>query len=68
MVVLLEHASKKLEGTKEIYVIYDPSYIRKPHSRKTDNLGKVRALNGDIINGLNEYTRIINHIKRRDGR
>ena len=55
---LLKHVCKKLNNTKEIYVIHDPSDIRKPHSRKTDNLGKVRALNGDIINGYSTHNMV----------
>ena len=40
---LLEQACEKLRGAKEINIIHDPSDIRKPHSKKTVNLGKVRA-------------------------
>ena len=55
---LLEQACEKLRGVKEINIIHDPSDIRKPHSKKTVNLGKVRALNGDIINGYSTHNSI----------
>jgi len=55
---LLEQACEKLGGAKEINIIHDPSDIRKPHSKKTVNLGKVRALNGDIINGYSTHNSI----------
>ena len=55
---LLEQACEKLRGAKEIHIIHDPSDIRKPHSKKTVNLGKVRALNGDIINGYSTHNSI----------
>ena len=35
----------------EAYLIHDPSDIRKPYSKKIENLGKVRGLKGNIING-----------------
>ena len=39
----------------EAYLIHDPSDIRKPHSKKTENLGKVRDLSGNIINGYSSH-------------
>ena len=61
---LLEQACEKLRGAKEIHIIHDPSDIRKPHSKKTVNLGKVRALNGDIINGYSIHNSIVIELRK----
>ena len=55
---LLEQACEKLREAKEMNIIHDPSDIRKPHSKKSGKLGKVRALNGDIINGYSTHNSI----------
>ena len=39
----------------EAYLIHDPSDIRKPYSKKIENLGKVRDLSGNIINGYSSH-------------
>ena len=39
----------------EAYLIHDPSDIRKPYSKKIENLGKVRDLKGNIINGYSSH-------------
>jgi hypothetical protein len=36
-------------------LLHDPSDIRKPHSKKTENLGKVLDLNHRVINGYSSY-------------
>lgn len=55
---LLKQACKTLTHAKEINVIHDPSDIRKPHSKKTENLGKVRDLKGNIINGYSTHNAV----------
>jgi len=55
---LLKQTCTTLAGAKEIHVIHDPSDIRKPHSKKTENLGKVRDLKGNIINGYSTYNAV----------
>lgn len=55
---LLSQTCKSLSNAKEIYVLHDPSDIRKPHSTKAGNLGKVRALTGDIINGYSTHNAV----------
>ena len=52
---LMADTLTKISKSSEVYLIHDPSDIRKPHSRKTENLGKVRDLNGHIINGYSSY-------------
>ena len=39
----------------EAYLIHDPSDIRKPYSKKIENVGKVRDLKGNIINGYSSH-------------
>lgn len=55
---LLSQACKTVSHAAEIYVIHDPSDIRKPHSKKTENLGKVRDLQGKIINGYSTHNAV----------
>lgn len=52
---LMADALIKLAGYNEAYLLHDPSPIRKPHSTKTKNLGKVTDLNGKIINGYSTH-------------
>ena len=56
--VLLEQACQELSFAKKIDVIHDPSDIRKPHSRKAENLGKVRDLKGNMINGYSTHNAV----------
>ena len=52
---LMEEVSKKLSNSSEVYLLHDPSDIRKPYAGKIENLGKVRDLKGNIINGYSTY-------------
>lgn len=52
---LTANAIQKLKKEPEIYLIHDPSDIRKPYSKKSENLGKVRDLNNNIINGYSSH-------------
>jgi len=48
---LIQNSVEKLSGNKRVYILSDHSDIRKQHSTSLENLGKVRDLNGNIING-----------------
>jgi len=49
---LIKNSVEKISKTsKKVYILSDHSDIRKPYSTSLDNLGKVRDLNGNIING-----------------
>jgi len=48
---LINNSVEKLKGNKRLYIFSDHSDNRKPYSKKLENLGKVRDLNGNIING-----------------
>jgi hypothetical protein len=52
---LMEQARVELNDCTQVYVIHDPSDIRKPYSSVTENLGQVRDLNGKIINGYSSH-------------
>ena len=52
---LMGEALRKLSSTNEIYLLHDPSDIRKPHSKETEHLGKVLDLNHRVINGFSSY-------------
>ncbi len=48
---LIKHSVEKLAGNKRLYIFSDHADSRKPYSNKLENLGKVRSLTGNIING-----------------
>ena len=52
---LTADAIRCLSNEPSIYLIHDPSDIRKPYSTKAENLGKVRDLKNNIINGYSTY-------------
>lgn len=63
---LIKNSVEKLNGNKRLYIISDHSDSRKPYSKKLENLGKVRSLNGNIINGYTTLGSIILDEKKRD--
>lgn len=63
---LLQNGIDKLAGSKEIIVIHDVSDIRKEYTKTGDNLGKVRDLDGKIINGYSSFNSIAIDIHKRD--
>ena len=56
---LIQHCVEKLNGNKRLYIFSDHCDSRKPYSRELENLGKVRALNGNIINGYTTLGSVI---------
>lgn len=52
---LTADAINKLSNETDIYLLHDPSDIRKPYSAKAENLGKVRDLKSNIINGYSTH-------------
>ena len=48
---LIKNSVEKLSGNKRLYIFSDHCDSKKPYSKKLENLGKVRDLNGNIING-----------------
>ena len=56
---LIENSVEKLNGNKRLYIFSDHCDIRKPYSNKLENIGKVRDLNGNIINGFTALGSII---------
>jgi len=56
---LIENSVEKLNGNKRLYIFSDHCDIRKPYSNKLENIGKVRDLNGNIINGFTTLGSVI---------
>ena len=52
---LMAEAIQSLSSEANLYLIHDPSDIRKPYSTKAEKLGKVRDLKNNIINGYNTH-------------
>jgi hypothetical protein len=48
---LIKNSVEKISSNKRVYILSDHSDIRKQYSTALENLGKVRDLNGKIING-----------------
>jgi hypothetical protein len=46
---------EKISGQNKVFLIHDPSDIRKPHSEQLEDLGYVRDLNGKTITGYSTY-------------
>jgi hypothetical protein len=63
---LFENGVTRLADKDELLVIHDGSDIRKAHSRKLDDLGKVRDLNGKIINGYSSFNSIAVDLNGKD--
>ena len=57
--VLIENSVEKLNGNKRLYIFSDHCDSRKPYSKKLENIGKVRDLNGNIINGFTTLGSVI---------
>jgi len=56
---LIANSVEKLNGNKRLYIFSDHCDIRKPYSNKLENIGKVRDLNGNIINGFTTLGSVI---------
>lgn len=52
---LTADAIKAMSNESEVYMIHDPSDIRKPYSKQAEKLGKVRDLKNNIINGYSTH-------------
>jgi hypothetical protein len=47
-----------LADSDHLILLHDPCDIRKEHSKGLENLGKVRSLDGDIINGYSTFNTV----------
>lgn len=56
---LISNSTQKINGEKRVYIISDHCDIRKPYSKNMENLGKVRDLNSNIINGFTSLGSVI---------
>ncbi|MDQ7061790.1 MAG: transposase [Sulfurimonas sp.] len=56
---LIKNSVEKLNGNKRLYIFSDHSDSRKPYSSKLENIGKVRSLDGGIINGYTTLGSVI---------
>ncbi len=55
---LLANSIKSLAGKGDLILLHDPSDIRKMYSKKLEDLGKVRTLKSDIINGYSSFNTV----------
>lgn len=52
---LLESCEKEIGSCKDLTLIHDPSDIRKPYSKSLENIGKIKDLKSNIINGYSTH-------------
>ena len=55
---LLANGIMKLADKDELLVLHDGSDIRKKYACQLESIGKVRDLDGDIINGYNSFNSV----------
>lgn len=55
---LIKNGITSLAGKDELLLLHDISDIRKEHSVMMENLGKVRDLNNNIINGFTSFNSV----------
>ena len=48
---LRENMTNSLSGENLVFALHDPCDIRKPYSKKLEKIGRVRDLDGNMING-----------------
>lgn len=63
---LSSHSLKKLGSQNRIFAFGDHSDIRKRYSKKLDAIGKVKDLDGKIINGYTVYATILLDEKKQE--
>ena len=63
---LFENGVTRLAAKDELLVIHDGSDIRKQYASKLDDLGKVRDLNGKIVNGYSSFNSIAVDLNGKD--
>lgn len=56
---LLHNSVGSLAVQGDLILLHDPSDIRKEHSRKLENLGKVKSLKNQIINGYGSFNTVV---------
>jgi hypothetical protein len=55
---LRKNGVNALADSEHIILLHDPCDIRKEHSKGSENLGKVRSLDGDIVNGYSTFNTV----------
>lgn len=55
---LIANGIMKLAGKDELLILHDGSDIRKPYATELESIGKVRSLNGDVINGYHSFNSV----------
>ena len=63
---LIANSVEKLRSNKRLYIFSDHCDSRKPYSKKLENLGKVRDLNSNIINGFTTLGSVILDERKRE--
>ena len=56
---LIANGIIKLADKNELLVLHDGSDIRKKYSKELESIGKVRDLDGHIINGYNSFNSVV---------
>lgn len=63
---LLKNAIKKISDKDNLLIVHDQCDIRKEYSQKLEDLGKVRNLEGKIVNGYSSFNSIAIDFDKKD--
>ena len=55
---LLANSVQSLVEEDSLIALHDPSDIRKPYAKALESLGKVRSLDGNIVNGYSTFNSV----------
>lgn len=56
--MMLRHSVSGLEGTHSVVMVHDVCPLRKPYAQQMENIGQVRSLEGNIINGYESFNSV----------
>lgn len=56
--LMLRHSVSDLEGVNAVVVVHDACPLRKPYARQMESIGKVRSLEGKLINGYESFNSV----------
>jgi len=56
--MMLSHSVSGLEGAHSVVVVHDACPLRKPYAQQMEYIGKVRGLEGNIINGYESFNSV----------
>ncbi|CAN5785866.1 hypothetical protein BH24BAC1_BH24BAC1_35460 [soil metagenome] len=56
--LMLSRSVSHLQGALSVVLVHDGCDLRKPHARQMEGLGKVRSLEGGLVNGYGSFNSV----------